>query len=107
MKIVIVCYPTFGGSGVMATELGMSLVDHGHEVHFIAYKKPVRLNDLNENLYFHKVNVPDYPLFSFVPYELALSYKISKHCKEIFNRIFCMFIMQFLMLMLLIWPKRC
>ena len=76
MKIVIVCYPTFGGSGVMATELGMSLVDHGHEVHFIAYKKPVRLNDLNENLYFHKVNVPDYPLFSFVPYELALSTKL-------------------------------
>jgi len=76
MKIVIVCYPTFGGSGVMATELGMSLVDHGHEVHFIAYKKPVKLNDLNENLYFHKVNVPDYPLFSFVPYELALSTKL-------------------------------
>jgi len=60
----------------MATELGMSLVDHGHEVHFIAYKKPVKLNDLNENLYFHKVNVPDYPLFSFVPYELALSTKL-------------------------------
>ena len=52
MKIAIVCYPTFGGSGVMATELGMSLVDHGHEVHFIAYKKPVRLSDVNENLYF-------------------------------------------------------
>ena len=76
MKIAIVCYPTFGGSGVMATELGMSLVDHGHEVHFIAYKKPVRLSDVNENLYFHKVNVPDYPLFSFVPYELALSTKL-------------------------------
>ena len=82
MKIVIVCYPTFGGSGVMATELGMSLVDHGHEVHFIAYKKPVRLNDLNENLYFHKVNVPDYPLFSFVPYELALSTKLVSIVKK-------------------------
>ena len=82
MKIVIVCYPTFGGSGVMATELGMSLVDHGHEVHFIAYKKPVRLNDLNENLYFHKVNVPDYPLFSFVPYELALSTKLVDIVKK-------------------------
>ena len=57
MKIAIVCYPTFGGSGVMATELGMSLVDHGHEVHFIAYKKPVRLIDLNKKLHFHKVNV--------------------------------------------------
>ncbi len=76
MKIAIVCYPTFGGSGVMATELGMSLVDHGHEVHFIAYKKPVRLIDLNQKLHFHKVNVPDYPLFSFVPYELALSTKL-------------------------------
>ena len=76
MKIAIVCYPTFGGSGVMATELGMSLVNHGHKVHFIAYKKPVRLTDLNQNLHFHKVNVPDYPLFSFVPYELALSTKL-------------------------------
>lgn len=76
MKIAIVCYPTFGGSGVMATELGMSLVNHGHEVHFIAYKKPVRLIDLNQKLHFHKVNVPDYPLFSFVPYELALSTKL-------------------------------
>ena len=76
MKIAIVCYPTFGGSGVMATELGMSLANHGHEVHFIAYKKPVRLIDLNQKLHFHKVNVPDYPLFSFVPYELALSTKL-------------------------------
>jgi N-acetyl-alpha-D-glucosaminyl L-malate synthase BshA len=82
MKIAIVCYPTFGGSGVMATELGMSLVDHGHEVHFIAYKKPVRLSDVNENLYFHKVNVPDYPLFSFVPYELALSTKLVGVVKQ-------------------------
>ena len=82
MKIAIVCYPTFGGSGVMATELGMSLVDHGHEVHFIAYKKPVRLSDVNENLYFHKVNVPDYPLFSFVPYELALSTKLVGVIKQ-------------------------
>ena len=82
MKIAIVCYPTFGGSGVMATELGMSLIDHGHEVHFIAYKKPVRLSDVNENLYFHKVNVPDYPLFSFVPYELALSTKLVGVVKQ-------------------------
>ena len=67
MKIAIVCYPTFGGSGVMATELGMSLVNHGHEVHFIAYKKPVRLTDLNNKLHFHKVNVPDYPLLTNTP----------------------------------------
>jgi len=85
MKIAIVCYPTFGGSGVMATELGMSLVNHGHEVHFIAYKKPVRLIDLNQKLHFHKVNVPDYPLFSFVPYELALSTKLVDVVKN--NRI--------------------
>ena len=76
MKIAIVCYPTFGGSGVMATELGISLANHGHDVHFIAYKKPVRLSELNHKLHFHKVNVPDYPLFSFVPYELALSTKL-------------------------------
>ena len=82
MKIAIVCYPTFGGSGVMATELGMSLVNHGHEVHFIAYKKPVRLIDLNQKLHFHKVNVPDYPLFSFVPYELALSTKLVDVVKK-------------------------
>ena len=82
MKIAIVCYPTFGGSGVLATELGMSLVEHGHEIHFIAYKKPVKLTGLNENLHFHKVNVPDYPLFSFVPYELALSTKLVEIVKK-------------------------
>ena len=82
MKIAIVCYPTFGGSGVMATELGMSLVNHGHEVHFIAYKKPVRLINLNQKLHFHKVNVPNYPLFSFVPYELALSTKLVDVVKK-------------------------
>ena len=82
MKIAIVCYTTFGGSGVLATELGMSLYEHGHEVHFIAYKKPVRLKNLNENLFFHKVNVPDYPLFNFQPYELALSTKLVEVIKS-------------------------
>ena len=81
MKIAIVCYPTFGGSGVLATELGISLHEHGHEVHFIAYKKPVRLTNLNNNLFFHKVNVPDYPLFNFQPYELALSTKLVEVIK--------------------------
>ncbi len=81
MKIAIVCYPTFGGSGVLATELGIKLSKHGHEVHFIAYKKPVRLKNLNENLFFHKVNVPDYPLFNFQPYELALSTKLVEVVK--------------------------
>lgn len=76
MKIAIVCYPTFGGSGVVATELGLALAKQGHEIHFITYKQPVRLEALSENLYFHEVNVPDYPLFQFQPYELALSSKL-------------------------------
>jgi len=81
MKIAIVCYPTFGGSGVLATELGMSLADHGHELHFIAYKKPVRLKDSEENIFFHEVKVPEYPLFNFQPYELALSTKLVEVIK--------------------------
>ena len=81
MKIAIVCYPTFGGSGVLATELGMSLGKHGHEVHFIAYKKPVRLKDFDENIFFHEVKVPEYPLFNFQPYELALSTKLVEVIK--------------------------
>ena len=81
MKITIVCYPTFGGSGVLATELGMSLANHGHEVHFIAYKKPVRLKDSDKNIFFHEVKVPEYPLFNFQPYELALSTKLVEVIK--------------------------
>ena len=81
MKIAIVCYPTFGGSGVLATELGMSLADHGHELHFIAYKKPVRLKDSEKNIFFHEVKVPEYPLFNFQPYELALSTKLVEVIK--------------------------
>ncbi len=76
MKIAIVCYPTFGGSGVVATELGLALAEHGHEVHFITYKQPVRLELLSRNIHFHEVSVPDYPLFHFQPYELALSSKL-------------------------------
>ena len=76
MKIIIVCYPTFGGSGVLATELGHQLSENGHAVHFIAYEKPVRLNVDDDSIFFHKVNVPFYPLFNFQPYELALSTKI-------------------------------
>ena len=76
MKIAIVCYPTFGGSGVVATELGLALALQGHQIHFITYKQPVRLEALSENLHFHEVNVPDYPLFHFQPYELALSSKL-------------------------------
>ena len=76
MKIIIVCYPTFGGSGVLATELGHQLSENGHSVHFIAYEKPVRLKVNDESIFFHKVHVPFYPLFNFQPYELALSTKI-------------------------------
>ncbi len=76
MKIAIVCYPTFGGSGVVATELGIALAKLNHEVHFITYKQPVRLNLLNPNIHFHEVTVPEYPLFHYQPYELALSSKL-------------------------------
>ncbi|ASV28856.1 N-acetyl-alpha-D-glucosaminyl L-malate synthase BshA [Maribacter cobaltidurans] len=76
MKIAIVCYPTFGGSGVVATELGISLANRGHEVHFVTYRQPVRLELLNNNIYFHEVHVPEYPLFHYQPYELALSSKL-------------------------------
>ena len=76
MKIGIVCYPTFGGSGVVATELGMALADKGHEVHFITYNQPVRLDFLSHNLHFHQVIVEEYPLFEYQPYELALSSKM-------------------------------
>ena len=83
MKIGIVCYPTFGGSGVVATELGIELSKKGHEIHFITYSQPVRLDALSKNLHYHEVNVPDYPLFKYEPYELALSSKlydvVSKH----------------------------
>jgi len=76
MKIGIVCYPTFGGSGVVATELGIALANKGHEVHFITYNQPVRLNALSTNIHFHEVFVEEYPLFHFQPYELALSSKL-------------------------------
>jgi N-acetyl-alpha-D-glucosaminyl L-malate synthase BshA len=76
MKIAIVCYPTFGGSGVVATELGLELAHRGHEIHFITYKQPVRLALLNSNIHYHEVNVPEYPLFHYQPYELALSSKL-------------------------------
>ena len=76
MKIAVVCYPTFGGSGVVATELGIAMANKGHEVHFITYRQPVRLDMLNANIRFHEVEVPEYPLFLYQPYELALSSKL-------------------------------
>lgn len=73
MRIGIVCYPTFGGSGVLATELGKALADKGHQVHFITYQQPVRLSEFNANIFYHEVRVPAYPLFDYPPYETALS----------------------------------
>lgn len=73
MKIGMVCYPTYGGSGVVATELGKSLAELGHKVHFITYNQPTRLDIFNENLFYHEVSIPNYPLFQYSPYETALS----------------------------------
>ena len=76
MKIGIVCYPTFGGSGVVATELGKALAANGHQIHFITYSQPARLDFFSENLYYHEVTISKYPLFDFPPYELALASKL-------------------------------
>lgn len=89
MKIAIVCYPTFGGSGVVATELGIALSKRGHEIHFVTYKQPVRLEYLTHNIHYHEVIVPEYPLFHYQPYELALSSKlvtvIKKHQVDVLH----------------------
>lgn len=82
IKIGIVCYPTFGGSGVVATELGKALAQEGHEVHFITYSQPSRLDFLNENLFYHEVNIRSYPLFEYPPYELALASKMVSVVKN-------------------------
>jgi L-malate glycosyltransferase len=76
MKIGIVCYPTFGGSGVVATELGKALAQNGHQIHFITYTEPIRLDFFNENLFYHEVNISSYPLFQYPPYESALAGKM-------------------------------
>ncbi|WP_347159781.1 N-acetyl-alpha-D-glucosaminyl L-malate synthase BshA [Pontibacter chitinilyticus] len=76
MRIGIVCYPTFGGSGVVATELGKALALKGHKIHFITYSQPARLDFFNENLFYHEVYIPSYPLFQYPPYELALASKM-------------------------------
>lgn len=76
MKVGIVCYPTYGGSGVVATELGKALAHKGHEIHFITYSQPTRLDFFSQNLYYHEVSVKSYPLFQYPPYELALASKM-------------------------------
>lgn len=81
MKIGITCYPTYGGSGVIATELGKALADRGHEVHFISYGVPMRLTQLKENIFYHEVEISNYPLFEFPLYDLALTSKMVEVCK--------------------------
>jgi L-malate glycosyltransferase len=76
MKIGIVLYPTFGGSGVVGTELGKALAAKGHQIHFITYSQPVRLGSFRENIYYHEVAVSDYPLFEYQPYETELTSKM-------------------------------
>ena len=75
MRIGMVCYPTFGGSGVVATELGKALAAEGHEVHFITYDQPVRLGSFRPNVFYHEVRISQYPLFDYPPYELVLASK--------------------------------
>ncbi len=81
MKIGIVCFPTLGGSGIVATELGMALAQKGHEIHFISYKQPYRLETINNNIDFHEVIIPDYPLFETPQYVLALASKLVEVIK--------------------------
>ena len=76
LRIGIVCYPTYGGSGVIATELGIALANLGHQVHFISYDKPFRLDLLSAKIFYHEVTIPDYPLFEYTPYELNLTSKL-------------------------------
>jgi N-acetyl-alpha-D-glucosaminyl L-malate synthase BshA len=78
MKIGITCYPTYGGSGVVATELGLELADRGHEVHFISYSQPIRLTKAHPNIHFHEVEVSRYPLFEYPPYDLALATRMAE-----------------------------
>ena len=78
MKIGITCYPTYGGSGVVATELGMELAARGHDIHFISYAPPIRLTDTNDRIHFHEVEVSSYPLFDHAPYALSLAVKMME-----------------------------
>lgn len=82
MKIAIICYPTHGGSGVLATELGVCLAQRGHQVHFISYSAPFRLRGFQQNVFYHEVDVSAYPLFKFPPYDLSLATKIMEVTKE-------------------------
>ena len=78
MRIGITCYPTYGGSGVVATELGLELAQRGHEIHFISYAQPIRLNRPAPNIHYHEVEVSRYPLFEYPPYDLALATRMAE-----------------------------
>ncbi|HMD31796.1 MAG TPA: glycosyltransferase, partial [Candidatus Acidoferrales bacterium] len=78
MRIGITCYPTYGGSGIVATELGMELAARGHDIHFISYAPPIRLNPAIENVHFHEVEVGTYPLFDHQPYTLSLAVEMAE-----------------------------
>ncbi|KPL07255.1 N-acetyl-alpha-D-glucosaminyl L-malate synthase, partial [bacterium SM23_57] len=83
MRIGITCYPTYGGSGVLATELGLQLARRGHEIHFISYDKPFRISKIQERVYYHKVQVAEYPLFQYPPYSLALTSRMVEVASEV------------------------
>ena len=78
MKVGITCYPTYGGSGIVATELGLELANRGHEVHFITYANPIRLDPGIPRIYYHEVEVSNYPLFQYPPYDLALATRMAE-----------------------------
>src|ERR1700681_98401 len=78
MRIGITCYPTYGGSGVVATELGIELANRGHDIHFISYSQPIRLTELHPHIHFHEVEVSQYPLFEYPPYDLALATRMAE-----------------------------
>ena len=105
MKIGIVCYPTYGGSGVIATELGLGLARKGHQIHFITYRRPARLGHFQENAFYHEVDTSDYPLFEFPPYETALAGKMVDVAR-FENWTYFMYIMPFPMQPSLIWQKK-
>ena len=105
MNIAIVCYPTFGGSGVLATELGKALAEKGHQVHFITYQQPVRLSGFHANLFYHEVRVPTYPLVDFPPYETALASAWWMWCSITTLKYF-MYIMPYHMQLLLLWQNK-
>src|SRR6266702_8606171 len=99
MRIGITCYPTYGGSGVVATELGIELASRGHQVHFISYSQPIRLTELHPNIYFHEVEVSQYPLFEYPPYDLALATRMAE-VAELYDWICFTCTMPFLILFL-------